>query len=93
MTKQSQRILSNTFARFYYVGETRGFEKWKDYVRDHKRKQSLLRNMIMHWMRYQFNYVKSAFHNWIINADIRERQDQIKKEDAKLTDAGNSLDL
>lgn len=33
MTTQARRIISNAFARFYYVSSTRGFEKWKEYVR------------------------------------------------------------
>jgi hypothetical protein len=32
MTTQARRIIANAFARFYYVSETRGFEKWKEYV-------------------------------------------------------------
>lgn len=32
LTTQARRIISNAFARFYYTNETRGFEKWKEYV-------------------------------------------------------------
>jgi hypothetical protein len=48
MTKQAQRIIANAFARFYYIGETRGFEAWKTYVNDQKRKERLIKKIIDH---------------------------------------------
>jgi hypothetical protein len=54
MTKQAQRIISNAFARFYYVNETRGFERWKEYVNFEKHKERLLKKTLDHWRKYQF---------------------------------------
>ena len=45
MTAQARRIISNAFARFYYVNETRGFEKWKEFVISEKHKERLLKKM------------------------------------------------
>ena len=52
MTNQAKRVIKNAFARFYYVGETRGFEKWKEYVEDQKRKERLMKKMLGHWKNY-----------------------------------------
>lgn len=52
MTKQAQRVIANTFARYYYIGETRGFEKWRDFVNEQKRKERIMKKMIDHWKRY-----------------------------------------
>ena len=54
MTTQARRIISNAFARFYYVSQTRGFEKWKEYVAFEKNKERLMKKMIDHWRKYQF---------------------------------------
>lgn len=45
MTSQARRIISNAFARYYYVNETRGFEKWKDFVTYEKHKERLLKKI------------------------------------------------
>ena len=70
MRNQAKRVIYNGFARWYYVGERRGFEKWKEFV-EHKRKQeSIMKKMINHWKNYQFYFLKSALKNWMLNADI-----------------------
>lgn len=45
ITAQARRIISNAFARFYYVNETRGFEKWKEFVVFEKNKEKLLKKI------------------------------------------------
>ena len=45
MTTQARRIISNAFARYYYVNETRGFEKWKEVVQFEKQKERLLKKI------------------------------------------------
>lgn len=87
MTKQAQRIIANAFARFYYIGETRGFEKWREFVIESKRKEQILKKMLDHWKKYQFNYVKSCIKNWMAHANIQEKKDQLKKEELRLKDA------
>jgi hypothetical protein len=52
MVKQAQRVLANTFVKYYYVGHTRGFEKWKEFVVSEKRKEGLIKKMINHWRMY-----------------------------------------
>jgi hypothetical protein len=81
MTKQAQRIIANAFVRYYYIGETRGFEKWKEFVADQKRKERIMKKMIDHWKRYQFNFVKNILKNWIANTNIQLKKDQLKKEE------------
>jgi len=87
MTSQARRIIANAFANFYYTGQTRGFEKWKEYTQFQKRREKLMRKVIDHWRKNQFYFVKSALKNWILNANIHERKEQVKKEEMKLADA------
>jgi hypothetical protein len=61
LTKQAQRVLANRFVNFYYVGETRGFEKWKEFTEYERRKEMLLKRMLDHWRKYKFYHVKSCF--------------------------------
>jgi N-glycosylase/DNA lyase len=68
--KQAQRVLANRFASFYYTGQTRGFEKWKEFVRYEKHKASLIKKTLDHWKKYQFYCVKSCFQNWMRKMDI-----------------------
>jgi hypothetical protein len=87
MTTQARRIIANAFARFYYVSETRGFEKWKEVVEFEKRRNRLMQKIIDHWRKYQFYFVKSSFQNWILNANIRERAEQLAKENIRVADS------
>jgi hypothetical protein len=87
MTTQARRIISNAFARFYYVSETRGFEKWKEHVAFEKRKERLFRKYIDHWKKHQFYRVKAALQNWIQNCKINEKKELLKKEEMKVKDA------
>ena len=48
LSEQAQRIIANTFARFYYVNQTRGFEKWKEYVQFENNKKKLLKKYFDH---------------------------------------------
>lgn len=86
MVKQAQRVLANTFVKYYYVGHTRGFEKWKDFVTSEKRKESLIKKMINHWRMYQFQNVKSTFQRWMANVDIQQKQEHLKKENQRVSD-------
>ena len=52
MTTQARRIISNAFARFYYVSETRGFEKWKEFVVFEKRKERLIKKYLEHMKKF-----------------------------------------
>lgn len=67
-----ERSLSNAFARFYYINETRGFEKWKDYVALQKHKEKVIRRTIEHWRKHMWNFTKAVFKNWIQKARIHE---------------------
>ena len=62
------------------MGETRGMELWKTFVKDQQRKERLMKKMIMHWQRYQFFHVKNCWKDWMKAADIEEKRDQVKKE-------------
>eukprot|EP00347_Sterkiella_histriomuscorum_P005910 403354803 len=92
MTTQARRIISNAFARFYYVSETRGFEKWKEYVDFEKRKEKIFKKYIDHWRKHQFYMVKAALQNWIQNCKIDEKKDLLKKEELRVKDAQFQLD-
>ena len=52
----------------------------------------IMKRMIDHWRKYQFYFVKSTFKNWMKNADINEKKELLKKEEARLKDADFSLD-
>lgn len=93
MTMQARRIIANAFARFYYVSETRGFEKWKEFVEFEKRKERLMKKYIDHMKKSQFYMVKAALQNWIQNCKIQEKRDLLKKEEMKLRDAQFQLEL
>lgn len=54
MIKQAQRVLANTFVKYYFIGHTRGFEKWKEFVQQQKNRELLINKVINHWKRYQF---------------------------------------
>jgi len=90
---QAQRVLANAFAKYYYTGETRGIERWKEFVEFEKRKEKILRRTIEHWRHYMFYYVKSSFRNWMLNCDIRERQDQVKKAEMTVKDTQHQLNM
>lgn len=42
LRKMGERSLANRFARFYYVNETRGFEKWKEWIEFEKHKEKVI---------------------------------------------------
>ncbi len=86
MMTQAQRILANAIARFFYIGESRGFEKWRDYVEDQRRKEYLIQKMIGHMRKFQYERFIRSFKAWIANADIEERRKGIAKEEAKIDD-------
>lgn len=70
LTKQGQRILANTFARFYSVNMTRGFEKWRQFVEFERTKLALLNKAANHSKKSQFYTTKAAFRNWFKYCDI-----------------------
>lgn len=43
-------------------------------------------------IKYQFYFVKSSFKNWMLNSDIQERKEQVKKEEIKVNDANFQLE-
>jgi hypothetical protein len=77
-------VLANAFAKYYYIGETRGFEKWKQAVEFDKRRERLMNKMIMHWRQHMFNRVKAAFKTYIISEDIRERESEVKHKELEV---------
>jgi hypothetical protein len=78
---------------YYYVGQTRGFEKWKEFTANEKRKEKLMKRMIDHWRKYKFYHVKSCFQNWMLQCDINERHEQVKKEEGKIADTERAFDI
>jgi len=83
---QGKRILANAFARFYYINQCRGLEKWKDFVAFEARKERLLKKAIDHIQKSQFYFVKSCFQNWIQNAKYLEKEQDFKKECIRVQD-------
>lgn len=51
-----------------------------------------MRKVLDHWKKHLFYKVKSALQNWMMLADIQERQQQVKKEEGKLTDTSLAFD-
>jgi len=45
---QAQRVLSNTFARYYYVKAERGIKRWRDRVLFEKHRASLILSINNH---------------------------------------------
>ena len=86
LTAQGQRILANYFARFHSINLTRGFDRWKDYSKFIMNRNRILDKCSYHIKKAEFFIVKSAFKNWIQNANILERKDQLKKEVMRVTD-------
>lgn len=84
--KQGQRILANTFARFYSVNMTRGFEKWRQFLEFERTKLALLDKAANHSKKSQFFMVKAAFRNWFKYCDILSVRDQIKRENMRVND-------
>jgi hypothetical protein len=70
MTKQAQRIISNAFAKYYYVGLTRGFEKWREHKDFENHKALLFKRMSSRLQKNQLYFMKSCFKNWMLQADI-----------------------
>ena len=93
MTAQARRIISNAFARFYYVNETRGFEKWKEFVISEKHKERLLKKMADRLKKNQFYLIKSVLLNWIQNSKINERREELKREEMKVNDTAFQLEM
>lgn len=89
MRDQARRVIYNGFARWYYVGQTRGFEKWREYVEHKRRQESLMKKMINHWRNYQFYFLKAALKNWMLQSDIKERTEQLKQETMLANDTQN----
>ena len=75
------------------MSSTRGFEKWKEYVDFEKKKERIIKKTLDHWKKYQFYYVKSSFQNWMLNCDIQERKEQLKKEEMRASDSAFQLDM
>jgi hypothetical protein len=93
MTAQARRIISNAFARYYYVNETRGFEKWKDFVSYEKHKERLLKRIGDRLRKNQFYLIKSVLSNWIQNCKIGERKEELKREEMKVADTEFQIEL
>ena len=93
MTTQARRIISNAFARYYYVNETRGFEKWKEFVIFQKNKERIFKKIADRLKKNQFYLIKSVLLNWIQNTKINERREELKREEMKVNDTVFQLDL
>ena len=87
LSSQARRIISNAFARYYYVNETRGFEKWKEFVISEKKKERLLKKIGDRLKKNQFYLIKSVLLNWIQNTKINERREELKREEMKVNDS------
>ena len=77
--KQGQRVLSNYFARYFYVNETRGFEKWKEYVVWQKHKETIMKRYIEHWHKHKTQFLKSVFENWAKQCKLRDLRSEISR--------------
>lgn len=75
---QANRIMANTFARFYYVKAERGIKKWKEVVEFQKHREMLLKDRINHLRYWEFYWMKQGFQNWIAQCKIRENKSAIK---------------
>jgi hypothetical protein len=47
LKNQASKILSNTFARFYYIKAQRGIQKWQEVIRYQKHLEGLVRFRIL----------------------------------------------
>ncbi len=83
-------MLANTFAKYYYVNQTRGFEKWREVMEFERHKEATMRKTLNHWRKHMFYYVKSSLKTWMLNADIAERKGQLKHEEMVFEEAGQA---
>jgi hypothetical protein len=67
-----ERSLANCFARCFYVSETRGFEKWREWVRFEKHKEAIIKRTINHWKKHIFNFARAAMKNWVQQTKIHQ---------------------
>ena len=67
-----QKVLSNTFSRFFYVKSTRAFEQWKDAVKFLKHRDALIQKMLDRWRHYRFYAVKAVFQNFVQQSRIND---------------------
>jgi len=78
LKSMGQNIMSNYFARWYYVKSARAFEKWKDTVKYNKHVESIMNRFVDHWRKYRFYAVKAAFQNFMMATRIRETKAALK---------------
>lgn len=52
-----------------------------------------MKKMINHWRKHTFDFMKSSFKNWMMNADVEERKEQVKKEEGRVADTEFALDV
>ena len=63
--RQAERLLSNYFARFWYVKAERGLRKWKDVCANQRFRDSYLHKLSLHSRKNQFTFFKSTILNHI----------------------------
>jgi hypothetical protein len=52
----------------------------------------MMKKMINHWRKHTFDFMKSTFRNWMMNADVQERKEQVKKEEGRIADTEFALE-
>ena len=74
------------FARGYYGGVTRGFEKWKDVVKCEKEKERIIKRMLEHWKKNNAFYLMCALKQWAKKGKISDMEYQSAQISADMND-------
>jgi hypothetical protein len=76
MKRQAHRQLGNFMVR--NAGSTLGkaFSRWKLMARSLTKRQHLMTNVVEHWRKYQFLYVRNCFKTWISNSKMHNMSER-----------------
>ena len=76
MKRKAHKQLGNFMVRHSgsIVGKT--FSKWKTMAKSLTRRQLMINNVIDHWRKYQYQYIRNSFKTWISNSKVRNMKER-----------------
>lgn len=71
MKRKAHKQLGNFMVRHSGSIVGKAFSKWKNMAKSLTRRQLIVNNVIDHWRKYQFIYIRNSFKTWIHNTKVK----------------------
>lgn len=76
MKRKAHKQLGNFMVRHSGSIVGKAFSKWKNMAKSLTRRQLIVNNVIDHWRKYQFLFIKNSFKTWIHNTKVRSMKER-----------------